>query len=191
MSKYNGFRRVGRCARVVCGVAFSLGVMVSCSKELTPEEALISIVEQPEFQVPYFAPIRVGEQVLTGDNHKNSDEYIRKHYGSLIDAGLLEVKQSDRNTWRTVIDVQLTQKGLAMSDKRRATDDEAYVQVCRMVPVRIEEFRTVTENKVIECTYVFEERDITPFGEYKGFQQGRSYKDRRTFVRARGSWHVQ
>ena len=177
--------------RVVCGVAFSVGVMVSCSKELTPEEALISIVEQPEFQVPYFAPIRVGEQVLTGDNHKNSDEYIRKHYGSLIDAGLLEVKQSDRNTWRTVIDVQLTQKGLAMSDKRRATDDEAYVQVCRMVPVRIEEFRTVTENKVIECTYVFEERDITPFGEYKGFQQGRSYKDRRTFVRARGSWHVQ
>ena len=79
MSKYNGFRRVGRCVRVVCGVAFSLGVMVSCSKELAPEEALINIVEQPEFQVPYFAPIRVGEQVLTGDNHKNSDEYIRKH----------------------------------------------------------------------------------------------------------------
>ena len=106
-------------------------------------------------------------------------------------AGLLEVKQSDRNTWRTVIDVQLTQKGLAMSDKRRATDEEAFVQVCRMVPVRIEEFRTVTENKVIECTYVFEERDITPIGEYKGFQKGRSNKDRRTFVSARGSWHEQ
>lgn len=191
MSRYNGFRRMGRYAGLLCGLAFSFGVMMSCSRELTPEDALIAISEQPEFQVPYYAPIRVGEQVLTGDNHKNCEEYIRKHYGSLIDAGLLDVKQSDRNTWRTVIDVQLTLKGLAMSDTRRATEDEAFVQVCRMVPVRIDEFRTVTEKKVIECTYVFEERDITPFGEYKGFQQGRTYKDRRTFVRARGSWHVQ
>lgn len=168
-----------------------MGILVSCSRELTPEDALKQIVAQDEFQMPYYAPMRIGESVLTGDNHKNSQQYIRKHYGPLIDAGLVEVKNADRNTWRTVIDVQLTDKGKAMSDGRRTTEKEAYVQVCNMVPVKIEEFRTVSEGNVIECTYWFEERDITPFGAYKGFQAGRSYKDKRTFVRSRGSWRVQ
>lgn len=186
-----GFYRTGRAAAFVTALVLCLAMLVSCSKELTPEDALKQIAAQDEFQMPYYAPMRVGELVLTGDNHKNSAQYVRKHYGPLIDAGLVEVGIADRNTWRTVIDVQLTPKGRAMSDARRATDKEAYVQVCRMVPVRIQEFRTVSEGNVIECSYVFEEREITPFGAYKGFQQGRSYKDKRTFVRARGAWHVQ
>ena len=191
MTGHYGFRISGRMAAVFSGLLLCVGTLVSCSRELTPEDALGQIVEQAEFQMPYYAPMRVGEMVLTGDNHKNSRQYIRKHYGTLIDAGLVEVKNTDSNTWRTVIDVQLTTKGQAMSDSRRSPDKEAYVQVCRMVPVKIEEFRTVSEGNVIECSYVFEEREITPFGAYQGFQQGRSYKDKRTFVRSRGSWHVQ
>lgn len=171
--------------------ALCLGSLTSCNRELTPEKALTLIQEQEEFQMPYYAPMRIGEQVLTGENHKNPDPYIRKHYGTLIDAGLIEVKKTDSNSWRTVIDVQLTAKGRAMCDDRRTTEREAYVQVCRMVPVRIEEFRTVTEGRVVECTYRFEEQEITPFGTCQGFTQGRSYKDKRTLVRARGSWHVQ
>lgn len=186
-----GFRKIVRAAAFLSGLVLCMGILVSCSRELTPEDALKQIVAQDEFQMPYYAPMRIGESVLTGDNHKNSQQYIRKHYGPLIDAGLVEVKNADRNTWRTVIDVQLTAKGKAMSDGRRTTQKEAYVQVCNMVPVKIEEFRTVSEGNVIECTYWFEERDITPFGTYKGFQAGRSYKDKRTFVRTRGSWRVQ
>ncbi|MDE6500022.1 MAG: hypothetical protein K2K83_04880 [Rikenella sp.] len=173
---------------VLSGVAT---LLVACSRELTPEYAFRQISEQGEFRMPYYAPMRIGEQVLTGENHKQSQQYVRKQFGSLIDAGLVEVKTTDRNMWRTVIDVQLTEKGRAMSDPRRAKDKEAYVQVCRMVPVRIEEFRTVAEGKVVECSYCFEEQDITPFGHYKGFKQGRSYKDKRTFVRSRGSWQIQ
>lgn len=187
----NGFRKIVRAAAFLPGLVLCMGMLVSCSRELTPEEALKQIAAQDEFQMPYYAPMRIGELVLTGDNHKNSGQYIRKHYGSLMDAGLVEVKNADRNSWRTVIDVQLTPKGRAMSDGRRTTDREAYVQVCRMVPVKIEEFRTVSEGNVIECSYVFEEREITPFGTYKGFREGRSYKDKRTFVRARGTWRVE
>lgn len=176
---------------VFAGLVLCAGMFSSCSRELTQEDALAKIVEQDEFRMPYYAPMRVGELVLTGENHKGYKEYIRQHYGSLVDAGLVEVTAADRNTWRTVVDVQLTQKGRAMSDSRRAGDKEAYVQVCRMVPVKIEEFRTLSEGNIIECTYSFEEREVTPFGAFKGFQQGRSYKDKRTFVRARGSWHVK
>lgn len=190
MIRGNGIRKMVRAVAFLPGLVLCMGLLVSCSRELKPEDALKQIAEQDEFQMPYYAPMRIGELVLTGDNHTNSRQYIRKHYGSLIDAGLVEVKNADRNTWRTVIDVQLTAKGKAMSDGRRMTDREAYVQVCRMVPVRIEEFRTVAEGNVIECSYVFEEREITPFGMYKGFREGRSYKDKRTFVRARGAWHV-
>lgn len=190
MTECYGFGKVLRRAGMVFAGLLMFAV-TSCSRELTPETALEEIIRQDEFRMPYYAPMRIGELVLTGENHKDSKGYIRKHYGPLIDAGLVEVTAADHNTWRTVIDVQLSEKGRAMSDKRRSTDKEAYVQVCRMVPVRIDEFRTVSEGNVIECTYSFEERDVTPFGAYKGFEAGRSYKDKRTFVRARGSWHVQ
>ncbi len=181
-----GRRMVLWAAALVCAGAF-----VSCSRELTPEYAFEQIAEQGEFRMPYYAPMRIGEQVLTRENHQNSQAYIRKNYGSLIDAGLVEVRKAERNMWRTVIDVQLTEKGRGMSDPRRSSDKEAYVQVCRMVPVRVEEFRTISDDRVVECSYVFEERDITPFGHYKGFQQGRAYKDKRIFVRSRGSWKIQ
>ena len=50
------------------------GLLTSCNRELTPEKALTIIQEQDEFQMPYYAPMRIGEQVLTGDNHKNPDQ---------------------------------------------------------------------------------------------------------------------
>lgn len=167
------------------------GLFVSCSRELTPEYAFERISERGEFRMPYYAPMRIGEQVLTRENHENVQQYIRKHYGALIDAGLVEVKAADRNSWRTVLDVRLTPKGTAMSDPRRTSFKEAYVQVCRMVPVRIEELRTVVEGEVVECDYLFEERDISPFGVFLGFQLGRSYPDKCTFVRSRGNWKIQ
>lgn len=168
------------------------GALVSCAdKELTPEYAFERIAERGEFRMPYYAPMRVGEQVLTRENHETYQQYIRKHYGALIDAGLVEVRATDRNSWRTVIDVRLTSKGEAMTDPRRTTPKEAYVQVCRMVPVRIEELRTVAEGEVVECAYLFEEREISPFGRFLGFQQGRTYPDKCTFVRTRRAWNIQ
>ncbi len=190
-----GFKRInrfaGRGVRQFLVLAFCWGGLVSCSGELTSESALEQIAAQAEFRMPYYAPMRVGEVVLTGDNHKDSKGYIRKHYGPLIDAGLAEVAVADRNTWRTVIDVRLSEKARAMVDGGRSTEREAYVPVCRMAPVRIDEFRTLSEEGIVECAFTFEERDITPFGLCKGFQQGREYKDKRTFVKARGSWHVK
>lgn len=168
------------------------GGLVSCAdRELTPEYAFERIAERGEFRMPYYAPMRVGEQVLTRDNHETYQQYIRKHYGALIDAGLVEVRAADRNSWRTVIDVRLTPKGEAMTDPRRKTPKEAYVQVCRMVPVRIEGLRTVAEGEVVECAYLFEEREISPFGRFLGFQQGRTYSDKCTFVRTRRTWNIQ
>lgn len=181
-------RKVGS---IFAGIIVTVIVLTSCSSELTRQDALEQIASQEEFRKPYYAPMRIGELVLTGDNHKKSDQYIRKHYGKLIDAGLVTVECADRNSWRSVIDVQLTAKGKAMSDSRRNKPKEAYVQVCRMVPTQIEEFRTLSEGHIIECTYVFAEKEVTPFGHYQGFQDGRTYKDKRTFVRARGSWRVK
>lgn len=193
MIGYKIFMGSGCRVRVWLGtiVAGCLLGLTSCSRELTPEAALEQIAAQAEFRMPYYAPMRIGEVVLTGDNHKDAQGYIRKHYGMLIDAGLAEVAVADRNTWRTVIDVQLSEKGRTMADGKRSSEREAYVPVCRMVPVRIDELRTLSEGEIVECAYTFEERDITPFGVCKGFQPGRAYKDTRTFVRARGSWHVK
>lgn len=184
--KYN----IGRIFVLLFAIITSAGMM-ACSGELTQEDALKQIVAQDEFQSPYYAPMRIGELVLTGENHKKCQDYIRKHYGKLIDAGLVAVECSDRNTWRSVIDIQLTEKGKAMADSRRSTPKEVYVHVCRMVPVQIEEFRTLSEGNIIECTYLFAEKEVTPFGDYSGFQEGRTYKDKRTFVHARGSWRVK
>lgn len=180
--------------RLLTGVTFTAIVSVSlssCSKELTHKAALSELAALPEFQKPYYAPMRVGELVLTGTNHKDTPGYIRTHYGLLIGAQLLTVQEIDRNSWRSVIDIQLTDKGLERSDPRRRSEKEAYVEVCRMVPVRIDTLRVLSPDQIIECDYTFQEQRITPFGVFRGFEQGREYQDTRIFIRARGSWRVK
>lgn len=167
-----------------------LAVMCSCSSPLDSDGALERLVALEEFQAPYYAPLRVGEMVLTGDNHTNSDKYIDKHYAPLIQAGLVQVDRSDRNSWRTVIDVQLTEQGRRLSDPRRKTARKEYVRVCKLVPSQIDSIENVPEQNSATCAYTFVEQDITPFGKYLGFAQDRTHKDRRTFVRTGGSWKV-
>ncbi len=169
----------------------ALGSLISCSKELTHKAALSEIASLPDFQKPYYAPMRIGEVVLTGANHQDTEAYIRTNYGILIGAELLTVREIERNSWRSVIDIQLTQRGLERSDPQRGNQKEAYVEVCRMVPIRVDSLRVLSQGQIIECDYTFAEQEITPFGVFRGFEQGREYKDTRTFVRARGSWRVK
>lgn len=168
----------------------ALTMLTSCSREMDHTYALEQLTAQTEFTNPYYAPFRIGEVVLTGENFKNSDAYIRENYGALIDAGLVTVEYADNNSWRSVIDVKLTPQGTAMSDPRRSDDREAYVHVCTMVPTTVKELRTLAEKQVIECTYTFEQRELTPFGIHRGFAEGQSYQDKRLFVYSRGKWRL-
>lgn len=161
----------------------------SCSKELTKESAMEKLKPLDEFSHPYYAPLQVGEMVLTDDGHTSSEHYIQQNYGTLIAAGLLQVDNSVRNSWRTVLKVELTPQGIAMSDPRRANATTAYVQVCRMIPDSIEKLEVIDPDQTIDCHYRFTETDITPFGRHLGFSDGRIHRDKLRFVRNTG-WNV-
>ncbi len=168
-----------------------LFLLVGCGSELTSEAALEQIARSEEFQHPFYAPMRVGEQVLIDEDHRQCDRYIEKNYAPLIQAGLVEVKKTDQNSWRTVIDVCLTDAGKKMADTRRGDKKQVYVQVCRMVPCQVKELLPVTENEVIDCRYGFAEREITPFGAYLGYKEGNEHQDTRTFVRSFSGWKLK
>ncbi len=163
----------------------------ACSRELTEETALEKLSSLSEFRAPFFAPMRIGEMVLTNEKAESADQFIRDTYGPLLDAGVLDVTVTDRSSWRAVILIELTDKGKAMCDNRRGNDHQAYVQVCYMVPCEIRGMLAVTPDKVVECTYAFAERNITPFGTFLGYTDGTQHIDTRTFVRSGSSWQVQ
>lgn len=161
----------------------------SCSHDLTKDSALAKLTALEVFQAPYFAPLNVGEVVLTARQHANPAEYIRSEYGPLIEAGLVKVEQTDRNSWRTVLRIELTPKGRSISDPRRATDHKVYVQVCRLVPVSVDTLLVVDPERTIKCAYTFTEQQTTPFGLKMGFSDGRKHRDSLTFLRS-GSWNI-
>lgn len=166
-------------------------LLTSCAGPLTKEKATEQLSASSEFSTPFYAPLHIGKQILTADNHDNPQSFIKDKYGLLIDAELLEVKIEKSNSWRTTIHIGLTEKGRAMSDTRRADDEHVYVEVCRLMISSIDTLKPISQDgKVVECGFRFQEDNITPFGQHLGFQQGRTHSTKRTLVRSSGSWDI-
>ncbi len=147
--------------------------MISCGGgEITSDRMLDRLRELPEHSTTYFYPLPIGEQMLTGDDHTKSNEYIQNKYGKLIEAGLVNVEIVQKNAWRTLINVSLSEAGLALSDASRSDSVYAYVAACKIVPDTVYSVREVTLD-TIECNYGSSLQEVTPFGEYLEFTQGK------------------
>lgn len=165
---------------------FSL-FLASCAGELSRDEALKIIADQDEFQMPVYAPLHLAPEVLTGENQKEPQKYIDNKFGQLIDQGLIVARLGGSNSWRTILTMELTEKGRAMDDPSRTEDDMFYVQTCKAVADSIIELTTLGKDTIL-CHYQITQRNITPFGEYLGFAEGRTHKHERKFVKGTFSW---
>lgn len=164
---------------------------VGCKSELTKERAMEAIVACEEFQTPFYAPFHTGSEVLSGDKFKQSDKYIDEHLGKLIAAGLVSAKVKGSNSWRSVLEISLTEKGLQMTDTSRSDNNSKYVKACNVTVVSVDSIRTITPEQVMEVDFTFKEQDVTPFGEHLGLSNGRTHKDSRRFVRDGMSWKIE
>lgn len=162
----------------------ALLAMVGCSAPIDRQTAIEKLRQLPEFQTPFYAPLHVGREVLTGDNHKNPDTFLAQRYGQLVDKGLIEAKIESKNSWRTVTQIALTDQGRRLEDPRRATDDRVYVQVCNFQIDSITQFELLDpDGKTARCRFIFSETDITPLGEFLGFSPGRQHTMTKTITR--------
>lgn len=165
-------------------------VLTACTGELTREKAAEAIASQTEFQTPIHAPMHFATHVLTGENHTDPKAYIRSKYGVLIDEGLLVAKLGASNSWRTILNIELTDKGLEMEDKARRVDDMLYMQACRMVVDSVLSLETVGNGDTVLCRYRISQRELTPFGTHLGFTEGRTHLHERQFVKGTFSWEL-
>lgn len=173
-------------------------LLVGCAGEFSSDEALSTIASQNEFTESFCAPLHIGREVLTAENHKDPKAYVDGKYGSLIRAGLLKVDIGEKNSWRTVIDVTLSDEGRKMVNTKRTEkhmeltgeDHVFYVAVCRLAPEKMISVDTVSAD-TMSLQYAIFERDITPFGEFLGFVDGRTHNHKRTFAKGAFSWELQ
>ncbi len=173
--------------------------LVGCAGEFSPEKALLKIQKEPEFTTTYSAPIELGRQILTGDHHKNTQKFLKNQYGAIIDTEMVEVKTVEANSWRTVIEFSLSEKGLKLFDKNRTQShtgqggeenkDIYYVAVCQLVPEQVLGY-TQPSPETAKVTISVVERGITPFGTHLGFTDGRSYEIERTFTKGMFGWNL-
>lgn len=166
-------------------------IAVGCKSELTKESAMEAIVACEEFKEPFYAPFHTGSEVLSGDKFKNSNRYIEDHLGPLIQSGLVNAKIKSSNSWRSVLEITLTEKGLEMADTSRSTKQNKYVRACTVVVLSVDSIRTITADQVLEVDFTFKEQDVTPFGQHLGLVEGRTHKDSRRFVRDGLGWKVE
>lgn len=160
----------------------TLVLLVACAQPLTPETALERLRALPEYQTMFFAPFHIGRVVLTSENHVGADKYISEKYGKLIADGLLTVEKKDKNAWRTVLQVSLTEAGMALCDPRRTDEEHAFVAVCRVAPMAVDTLMPVGEDSVM-CKYQIQQREVTPFGLFLGFEEGKTFKTKITLPR--------
>lgn len=153
---------------------FILITFLSCAQEVTKENALEILQSKPTYNTFYFAPFHIGKAVLTGDNHKNPQAHITQKYGKLIDKGLVTVTITGTNSWRTSIMIKLTELGEKMCDQRRSDAEHAFVAVCKLKPIAIDTIIKVSTDST-ECKYKIEQRDVTDFGEFLGYENGKVY----------------
>lgn len=148
--------------------------LFGCSKTVTNESALEKLQSLPQYQSYYYAPIHIGRAVLTGEHHTNPEKYIASKYGKLIDKGLITVTVNEKNSWRTAIDISLTDVAKGMCDSRRSDDEHVFMAVCKVVPIAIDTVIQHTKDSV-ECHYVVQQSEVTDFGEFLGYQNGKTY----------------
>ncbi|MFI3294693.1 MAG: hypothetical protein R3Y19_01590 [Rikenellaceae bacterium] len=153
----------------------SLLSFASCGSDRTPDGVLGQLREMPEHRFMYYAPLHIGRCVLTGDDHLNSQAYIASHYGDLVDQGLLEVSQHEKNAWRTVINISLTEQGKGLLDANRSDEEHAFVAVCQLVPDSVLTIGELTIDTLI-CKYIATIQNVTPFGEFMNFETGKEYQ---------------
>lgn len=165
-------------------------ILTACAGELTREKAAEAIASQTEFQTPIYAPMHFATHVLTGENHTDPKAYIRSKYGVLIDQGLLVAKLGASNSWRTILNIELTDKGLEMEDADRRVDDMLYMQACRMAVDSVLLLEPVGSGDTILCRYQISQRELTPFGTHLGFTEGRTHLHERRFVKGTFSWEL-
>lgn len=171
--------------------------MVGCAGEFEPEVALSQIGAQSEFGKPLYAPLHLGREILTGENHTNPDKYINAKYAVLLQAGLVGYNIKEKNSWRTLVELTLTEKANSMVDKARTDDFQAqsgendifYVAVCDLKPQSIIALDTIAAD-TIKMHYVIAEHGITPFGTFLGFEDNRTHNHNRTFARSTFSWDL-
>lgn len=150
-----------------------LSVLTACGP-MTKEDALDELSEKEVYNQYFFAPIHIGKQVAALDEGVSLDSYIEEHYGLLQSAGLIEIEILTRSSWRNVYSVSLTDKGKELCDKDKSDDEHAFVAVFKVVPVSVDTLIPLEDGRV-ECKYVIEQRDLTPFGTFLEFEQGRKY----------------
>lgn len=188
---------MGRKSTKLLVMAAWVMLLTSCAGDFSPQHALNTIAGQTEFENSFCAPLHIGREVLTAEAHKSPNEYIMNKYGNLVKAGLIKVDVGEKNSWRTVINVTLTEGGRAMVNHTRTDkhfeatgeDHVFYVAVCDLVPEKAATVDTVSIDTV-GLNYTIIERNITPFGSFLGFVDGRSHNHKRLFVRKTFSWDL-
>lgn len=172
-------------------------LLVGCAGNFEAETGLAQIASQGEFAHPLYAPLHLGREVLTGANHTDPKGYMDGKFRTLLDAGLIKYEIKEKNSWRTLVELSLTDKASKLVDgdrtakfqREQGEDDMFYVAVCSLVPQTIVGVDTLCSDTMC-IRYNIEERDITPFGAFLGFQDGRTHAHKRTFARSTFGWNL-
>lgn len=177
--------------------AAALYIVVSClssckAEAPTAEQMLETLKSSQYFTASFFAPMEIGRQVLTEDDHKDPKSYIDSKYKSLLEADLIKVETVEKNAWRTVISTSITENGKQYIDPRRSGDQHAYVMVCNLAPKEIMKVDTLgAEGDTIIYSYRFVEIDVTPFGELLGYQNDKQHLGKAIAVRSKKGWQTK
>jgi len=156
-------------------IAFLLimSFLVGCGP-MTKEDAMEKLSEKEVYNSYFYAPIHIGKQVAALDEGASLDTYIEEHYGLLQSAGLISIDILSRSSWRNVFAVSLTDKGRELCDKERSDNEHAFVAVFKVVPESVDTLIPLEDGRM-ECRYVIVQKDLTPFGEFLEFDEGRKY----------------
>lgn len=175
-------RKLGLCAALL--------TLLGCAGELTREKAIETLSAQTEFQEPFCAPLHLAPLVLTGENHTDPKAYVQNKYGALIDAGLVEAQLGGNNSWRTILRINLTEKGRALCDEKRTLDDMFCVQVCNLKIDSVLAFEPIGTGDTVLCRYRIVQQQLTPFGVHLGFMEGKQHLHERKFVQGTFAWEL-
>lgn len=174
----------------ICIIALTISLF-SCKNSAPQPEVMLQDIKKSEyFSSPFYAPMSIGRHILTESDHKNPSNYIKTNFGELIELGLLDAKVVEKNSWRTILDIKLTEQGAKFSDPRRSNHEQAYIMVCDICPTTINRVDTLgMANDTIIYHYTINQSNITPFGKKLGFEDGKIISAKASSVYKSGKWH--